>query len=133
MVRSAHPDMVESCQAGARLPCFFWLSREMILRPQRGGTLERRWITLIYAGWVPPDLASSRSCLSLRTGVSACAYSLRAYEGSPYRGRAPLGPENAFYFFSLTAPLLLVFFKPLAVPQPGRWPRYKPPVPGRWR
>jgi hypothetical protein len=39
MVRSAHPDMVESCQVGARLPWFFLLSREMILRPQRGGTL----------------------------------------------------------------------------------------------
>lgn len=35
----AHPDMVKSCQVGARLPCFFLLSREMILRPQRGGTV----------------------------------------------------------------------------------------------
>ena len=33
------PDMVESCQVGARLPCLFWLSCKMILRPQRGGTL----------------------------------------------------------------------------------------------
>ena len=33
------PDMVESCQVGAGVPCLFWLSCEMILRPQRGGTL----------------------------------------------------------------------------------------------
>jgi len=39
LVRGAHPDMVKSCQAGARLPWLFWLSCEMILRPQRGGTL----------------------------------------------------------------------------------------------
>jgi hypothetical protein len=26
------------------------------------------------------------------------AYSLRVNEGSPYRGRAPLGPENFFLF-----------------------------------
>jgi hypothetical protein len=34
-----HPDMVESCQVGAGVPCLFWLSCKMILRPQRGGTL----------------------------------------------------------------------------------------------
>jgi hypothetical protein len=36
---------------------------------QRGGTVLRRLITLIFAGWLPHDLASSRSCLGLGSGV----------------------------------------------------------------
>lgn len=49
----------------------------------------RRLITLIFSGWVPYDLVSSWSCLGLKSGVSAIAYSNRRVEGSPYRDRAP--------------------------------------------
>jgi len=34
-----NPDMVENCQVGAGLPCFFMVKLQMILRPHRGGTL----------------------------------------------------------------------------------------------
>ena len=35
----------------------------------RGWRESRRWILLIYVGWLPPDITSSRSCLCLRTWV----------------------------------------------------------------
>jgi len=46
-------------------------------------------ITLIYAGWLPHDLASSRSCLALKSEVRPKPYSHRLIEGSPERDRAP--------------------------------------------
>ena len=49
----------------------------------------RRLITLICSGCLPYDLASSWSCLCLKAGFSAKAYSNRLVEGSPYRDRAP--------------------------------------------
>ena len=49
----------------------------------------RRLITLICSGWLPYDLASSWSCLCLKAGVSAKAYSNSFFEGYPYRDRAP--------------------------------------------
>ena len=36
---TARPDMVESCQVGAGVPCNFWLSCAMSLGFPRGGTL----------------------------------------------------------------------------------------------
>jgi len=49
----------------------------------------RRLITLIYAGWIPHDFSSSRSCLCLKSGVRPKGLSYRVFEGSPVRGCAP--------------------------------------------
>lgn len=49
----------------------------------RGGTCKRRLIILIYAGWIPPDLSSSRSCLCLQAGIRQ-ALSHRWNEDSPH-------------------------------------------------
>jgi hypothetical protein len=67
-------------------------------------------ITLIYAGWLPPDLAASWSCLSLHAGVSAAAYSLRVNKDSPDRGRIPEGPKKLFVFFFFICSLLFFRF-----------------------
>lgn len=53
----------------------------------RDGILWRRLITLIFAGWVPHDMASSRSCLSLKAEIRLTPYSDRIVEGSPERDR----------------------------------------------
>ena len=53
----------------------------------RDGILWRRLITLIFAGWVPHDMASSRSCLSLKAEIRLTPYSDSAFEGSPERDR----------------------------------------------
>jgi len=55
----------------------------------RDGIQWRRLITLIYAGWVPHDLASSRSCLALKSEVRLAPYSHRMIEDSPERDRVP--------------------------------------------
>ena len=66
---------------------------------------------LIFAGWLPPDLASSWGCLSLATGVRYLPYPKTRNEDSPYRDCAPdniqgvdvrcflPAPSNAFYLF----------------------------------
>ena len=53
----------------------------------RDGILWRRLITLIFAGWVPHDMASSRSCLSLKAEIRLTPYSDSTFEGSPERDR----------------------------------------------
>jgi hypothetical protein len=58
--------------------------------PKGAEPVLRRLITLIFAGWLPHDLASSRSCLGLRSGVRPYGLSNRALEGSPGRGCAPV-------------------------------------------
>ncbi len=63
---------------------YFWLLSQ---GTGRDGILWRRLITLIFAGWLPPDLASSRSCLALRSEVRPWPYSYRIIEGSPERDR----------------------------------------------
>lgn len=38
------------------------------------GSFKRRWITLIFAGWVPHDIGPSRGCLALgKLCTGACA------------------------------------------------------------
>lgn len=64
--------------------CFFCLLTQGAVRD---GILFRRLITLIFAGWVPHDLASSRSCLALRSEVRPGPYSYSFIEGSPERDR----------------------------------------------
>ena len=44
----------------------FWLYSKA---PKEAEPVLRRLITLIFAGWIPHDLASSRSCLGLVSGV----------------------------------------------------------------
>jgi hypothetical protein len=64
-------DMAVRCQEGKRVPApflrvlFFLLTQGAV----RDGILLRRLITLIFAGWLPHDLASSRSCLALKSEV----------------------------------------------------------------
>jgi hypothetical protein len=53
----------------------------------RDRILWRRLITLIFAGWIPHDMASSRSCLSLKAEIRLTPYSNRNVEGSPERDR----------------------------------------------
>jgi len=53
----------------------------------RDGILWRRLITLIFAGWVPHDMDSSRSCLSLKAEIRLTPYSDSTFEGSPERDR----------------------------------------------
>jgi hypothetical protein len=36
------------------------------------GSFKRRWITLIFAGWVPHDIGPSRGCLALGSGIIPC-------------------------------------------------------------
>ena len=58
--------------------------------PTEAQPVLRRLITLIFAGWLPHDLASSRSCLGLSSGVRPKkGLSNRVLEGSPGRGCAP--------------------------------------------
>jgi hypothetical protein len=58
--------------------------------PKEAEPVLRRLITLIFAGWVPHDLASSRSCLGLIAGVRPLGLSISVLEGSPDRGCAPV-------------------------------------------
>lgn len=78
--------MVVSCQADNSVPfhygkrlCSFTISRAYA----GAEPLLRRLIILIYAGWVPQDLSSSRSCLCLRAGIRR-TLSHRGDEDSPY-------------------------------------------------
>jgi len=89
-----NPDMVDSCQE-KKVPSvptvfqrsFSWLCSKA---PTEAQPVMRRLITLIFAGWLPHDLASSRSCLGLSSGVRPkIGLSNRVLEGSPGRGCAP--------------------------------------------
>ena len=89
-----NPDMVDSCQE-KKVPSvptvfqrfFSWLCSKA---PTEAQPEMRRLITLIFAGWLPHDLASSRSCLGLSSGVRPkIGLSNRVLEGSPGRGCAP--------------------------------------------
>jgi hypothetical protein len=107
---------------------------------EAGSDLRRR-ITLIFAGWLPHDLASSRSCLGLSAGVSALAYSHRALEGSPHRDRAPAKKLKILIsILRCLPPLLFAFFAYIgiihspvrriglcweATRAPGRRPKYE--------
>ena len=65
------------------------------------GSVSRRLIVLIYAGWIPQDLSSSRSCLCLRSGVRQ-ALSHRGVEDSPYVSLIPHMPWILFHCFMRT-------------------------------
>src|SRR6056297_2933495 len=78
--------MVVSCQADNSFPvhyckrlCGFTMSRAHA----GAEPLLRRLIVLIFAGWVPQDLSSSRSCLCLQAGIRR-TLSHRGDEDSPY-------------------------------------------------
>jgi hypothetical protein len=71
----------------------------------RDGIQWRRLITLIYAGWVPHDLASSRSCLALKSEVQLAPYSHSCVEDSPERDRVPVSVLGSFVFSSLRSVL----------------------------
>jgi hypothetical protein len=58
----------------------------------------RRLITLIYAGWLPHDLASSRSYLALRAEVRQKPYSNSTVEGSPERDRVSVSDLRNLWF-----------------------------------
>jgi hypothetical protein len=63
-------DMADSCQRTYSFlpnwfPAVFVMFKSRLL--SEAEPLWRRLITLIFAGWLPPDLASSRSCLCLST------------------------------------------------------------------
>jgi hypothetical protein len=62
----------------------------------RDGILCRRLITLIYAGWLPHDLASSWHGLSLRSEVRQKLYSNRLVEGPPERDRGSVSDLGLF-------------------------------------
>jgi hypothetical protein len=54
-----------------------------------GGTASsRRSILLISAGWFPPDLCPSRSCLALGSDIAMEMTVLNDHEGSPVVGDA---------------------------------------------
>jgi aldehyde:ferredoxin oxidoreductase len=73
VIEKMDPDMVDSCQE-KKVPSvptvfqrsFSWLCSKA---PTEAQPVLRRLITLIFAGWLPHDLASSRSCLGLSSGV----------------------------------------------------------------
>jgi hypothetical protein len=51
----------------------------------RGGIIiVRRSILLIFVGWIPPDLGSSRSCFALGSGMIAETMANNADEDSPH-------------------------------------------------
>ena len=58
--------------------------------PKEAEPVSRRLITLIFADWLPHDVASSWSCLGLVTGVQPYGLSISVIEGSPGRGCAPM-------------------------------------------
>ena len=63
-------DMADSCQQKYSFlpncfPAVLVVFKSRVLSETE--PVWRRLITLIFAGWLPPDLASSRSCLSLST------------------------------------------------------------------
>ena len=49
------------------------------------GSFKRRWITLIFAGWLPHYIGPSRGCLGLGSGIirKGCPHS--GIEVSPHR------------------------------------------------
>jgi len=84
-------DMADSCQQTYSflpnwLPVVFVVFKSRVLSETE--PVWRRLITLIFAGWLPPDLASSRSCLCLSTWVQPKVLSNEVSEGSPDRGCA---------------------------------------------
>jgi hypothetical protein len=50
----------------------------------RGGIIIGS-ILLIFVGWVPPDLGSSRSCFALGSGIIAETMANNADKDSPHR------------------------------------------------
>ena len=49
------------------------------------GSFERRWITLISAGWLPHYIGPSRGCLALVSGIIPWGCPHSRPEGSPHR------------------------------------------------
>jgi hypothetical protein len=72
--------------------------------------MERRLITLIFAGWVPHDYAASRSCLYLGSQVRLKALSNSVIEGSPNRGCASLDTVKMMSLCSVIASCCAVLF-----------------------
>lgn len=95
--------MVDSCQEEKELPanCFSvvlaWVYSKA---PKEAEPVLRRLIILIFAGWVPHDIASSWSCLGLFAGIRLYGLSSSVFEGSPGRGCAPVAAlESLFDWF----------------------------------
>ena len=76
----------------------------MIQTTVRDGILWRRLITLIYADWLPHDLASSRSCLALKAEIRLAPYSHRLIEDSPERDRVSVSGLEFIYLFGVMTP-----------------------------
>ena len=70
--------------------------------PRGAEPVLRRLITLIFAGWVPHDVASSRSCLGLCSGVRLYSLSNSVLEDSPDRGCAPVAALERCWIRSLS-------------------------------
>lgn len=69
-ISNLSPDMVDTCQEERLLPVpFFAGIGNISVHGQERGPCKRRQTTLICADWVPHDLASSWSCLSLLAGI----------------------------------------------------------------
>ena len=90
--------MFESVKKKIRIHPFFWRYHFQQIESRRwgGGTLWRRSIMLIYAGWLPHDLFSSWSCLSL--SQREFEIPLAATEGSPYRGSPPQQAWKIYFY-----------------------------------
>ena len=62
------PDMGLTCQVVRNsFGCVLLLSPPWLYQARGVSGLQRRWITLISVGWLPPDFTSSRSCLCLQS------------------------------------------------------------------
>ena len=99
----------------------------------------RRVITLILAGWLPPDLVSSRSCLCLcLSWVRSMTLSTRVYEGSPSRGcvsGTALERLVIYLYVSCVSLHSLGFCALLTLqklPPHWQWPTWRHKVLGRW-
>jgi len=88
--------MIDTCQDKKDSPPSFiiliWkevfiaiISRPLI----EAGSLKRRLIILIFAGWLPHFISSPRSCLCLNSGVRLSAISHSWIEGSPWPWSRP--------------------------------------------
>jgi len=100
-------DMSDSVKQKKPIQCPLFLSgvfhfiQESI---SRGEVHKRRLSTLIFAGWLPPDIASSWSCLCLYAGVRQYAYPIADNEGSPDRDLALCRyPEWLYYAAASTS------------------------------
>jgi hypothetical protein len=77
---------------------------------------------LICAGWLPPDIYSSRSCLALGASVGTYCPAHNEYEDSPNTATAPRF-LYAVWFMVLQAPPCLWFVQRFPRPQAQAYPQ----------